>query len=135
MAGITPGVTAQNPFFGQSTAIPASPFPSSGAGFLAVDFRNAYSSQWNFEIQRELAANLALSAAYVGSHSLRLSVGGDYNTAIVPGPGPIANRQLWPVLCLGSKRRSFARNHRCGLLWIGSISDLCPTPPTACISG
>jgi len=51
-----------------------------------VEFRNP----------TELAANLALSAAYVGSHNLRLAIGGDYNTAVAPGPGPIAPRQLWP---------------------------------------
>src|SRR6476620_8323816 len=32
-----------------------------------------------------------------------------------------ADRELRPVLCLGSKRRSLARNHRRGLLWIGSV--------------
>src|SRR6202048_4551166 len=45
-----------------------------------------------------------------------------------------ADRRLRPVVCLGSKRRSLARTHRCGLLWIGSVSDLRPAAPAACIS-
>jgi hypothetical protein len=46
-----------------------------------------------------------------------------------------ADCQLWPVLCLGSKRRSLARNHGRGLLWIRSVYDLRPAPTAACLPG
>jgi len=67
----------------QSTADAPSATPTHCAYCDSIQFgavldpriKNVYSEQWNFEIQRELAANLALSAAYVGSHNLRLAIG------------------------------------------------------------
>jgi hypothetical protein len=105
----TVDATADAPFGNTNPFIPT-PTPSSQAPYYDPRFKPAYSEQWNFEIQRELAANLVLSAAYVGSHSLRLSVGGDYNTAIVPGPGPIAARQLWPYAPVTTWDRSVGQS-------------------------
>jgi hypothetical protein len=93
IAGVTPGVTAQNPFVGQSTDIPASPFPSSGSGFLATDWKNSYSSQWNFEIQQQVTKASTASLAYVGSSTSRSPVQVPFNLATVPAPGPIQPRQ------------------------------------------
>ncbi|HEX4168896.1 MAG TPA: TonB-dependent receptor, partial [Bryobacteraceae bacterium] len=93
LAGVTPGVTAQNPFFGQSTAIPASPFPSSGAGFLAEDWRDSYSSQWNFEIQQQVTKAATASVAYVGSSTSRAPIQVPFNFATVPAAGAIQPRQ------------------------------------------
>jgi hypothetical protein len=92
-AGVTPGITAQNPFFGQSTSIPATPFPSSGAGFLAVDWRNAYSPQWNFQVQQQLTKAATASVAYVGSTTLRAPIQVPFNLATSPAPGAIQPRQ------------------------------------------
>ncbi|MGA8593253.1 MAG: TonB-dependent receptor [Bryobacteraceae bacterium] len=93
LAGVTPGVTAQNPFVGLSTSIPATPFPSSGAGFLAIDFKNSYSSQWNFEIQQQIGKSSTFSLAYVGSASSRVPVQVPFNLALYPAAGPIQPRQ------------------------------------------
>jgi len=92
-AGVTSGVTAQNPFVGQSTTIPASPFPSSGAGFLAVDWRDAYSPQWNFQVQQQIGKAATASLAYVGSSTVRAPIQVPFNLAVVPAPGPIQPRQ------------------------------------------
>jgi hypothetical protein len=82
--------------FGSANPFVPTPTPANTAAYYDPNLKSVYSQQWNLEIQRELLPNLALSAAYVGSHNLRIAIGGDYNTAIVPGPGPIAPRQLWP---------------------------------------
>ncbi len=106
--------TADAPFGNTNPFIPT-PTPSGQAPYYDPRFKNAYSEQWNFEIQRELFANLAFSAAYVGSHSLRLSVGGDYNTAQVPGPGPIGPRQLWSHAPVTTWDRSVGQSSYHGL--------------------
>lgn len=87
--------TADAPFGTTSVSRPT-PTPSGRAFYYDPRFNIPYSQQWNVEVQSELAANLSLSLAYVGSHSLRLAVAGDYNTAQVPGPGPIGPRQPFP---------------------------------------
>jgi len=87
--------TADAPFGSANPFVPTPTPPTSGT-YVDPNIRNVYSEQWNLEIQHELFPNLALSLAYVGSHNLRLAIGGDYNTALVPGPGPIAARQPWP---------------------------------------
>jgi hypothetical protein len=66
--------------------------------------------QWNLEIQREVLRNLAVSVGYVGSHTLRLSVSGDYNTALTPGPGPVAPRALWTHAPVTSYDRSIGQS-------------------------
>jgi hypothetical protein len=91
VAGVSPGVTAQNPFVGVSTSIPASPFPS-GGGFVAPDWRDAYSSQWNFEVQQQVTHSSTASVAYVGSNTTRVPIQVPFNQA-QPGPGPVYPRQ------------------------------------------
>ena len=78
-------------------------------------FRDPYSIQWNFDIQRELARNLSFTIGYVGSHTLRLSVAGDYNTALTPGPGAVAPRALWPHAPVTSYDRSVGQSNYNGL--------------------
>ena len=90
-AGITPGVTAQNPFVGFNTSIPASPFPS-GGGFVADDWKDSYSSQWNLEIQQQVTKSSTVSLAYVGSSTMRTPIQVPFNTGI-PGPGAVYPRQ------------------------------------------
>ncbi len=46
-----------------------------------------YQIQWNFNVQREIAANTVVSAAYVGSHNLHMFTQLDFNYPI-PSPGP-----------------------------------------------
>jgi outer membrane receptor protein involved in Fe transport len=58
--------------------------------------RTPYVEEWTFSIQRQLAVSWALEAAYFGSHGLKLTGQIVDNTAVVPGPGPIAARQVNP---------------------------------------
>jgi hypothetical protein len=87
--------TADAPFGGSSFPAPATPATIS-SNFYDPHFQNPYSQQWNIEVQRELAHNISLNVGYVGSHTLRTAVSGDYNTALTPGPGPVTPRALWP---------------------------------------
>jgi hypothetical protein len=58
--------------------------------------RTPYVEEWTFSVQRQLAADWALEAAYFGSHGLKLTGQIVDNVAVVPGPGPIAARQKNP---------------------------------------
>jgi hypothetical protein len=67
-----------------------------GGGLIsdnAIDpnWRNPYSQQWTLGIQRELAPNLLLDVAYVGSHALRLPYDPETNRVDrVTGLRPVA---------------------------------------------
>lgn len=98
IAGITPGATAQNPFVGLTPTLPSSPFPS-GGGFVAADWKDSYSSQWNFQIQQQVTKSSTASVAYVGSSTIRSPIQVPFNQA-PPGPGPVYPRQ--PYLDMSS---------------------------------
>jgi len=82
-----------------NTRIPG-PTPFGSAGWYADPrFKNAYSHQWNVEIQQQFTDTLVASVAYVGSRTRRLDSNGLYNTAPTPGPGTTAEvraRRPWP---------------------------------------
>ena len=67
-----------------------SPWGSS-AWFWDPAKKNAYSHQWNFEVQRQITQPMLVSVAYVGSTSRRLDYNTVGNTARTLGPG-IAGR-------------------------------------------
>jgi hypothetical protein len=106
VAGVTPGVTAQNPFVGFTTALPASPFPSGGT-FVSQDFKDSYSSQWNFEIQHQVAKSATVSLAYVASDTNRAPIQVPFNQA-PPGPGAIYPRQPYQNLSSPNAISTFA---------------------------
>jgi hypothetical protein len=57
------------------------------------------SEEWNISLQQQFGKNLVATVAYVGSHSTRLDMTLDANTAQTPGPGDatvINSRRLWP---------------------------------------
>lgn len=85
IAGITPGATAQNPFGNTAPTIPASPFPS-GGGFLDTNWKNAYSWQWNLQVQQQLANAGVLKLSYVGSSTSRSPIQAPANVSTVLGP-------------------------------------------------
>jgi hypothetical protein len=106
--------TADAPFGSANPLVPTNT-PSGPASYYDPNVKNVYSEQWNFEIQREVMGNLALSIAYVGSHNLRIAIGGDYNTALVPGPGPVSSRQPWPHAPITNWDRSVGQSSYNGL--------------------
>ncbi|MDP3001232.1 MAG: TonB-dependent receptor, partial [Bryobacterales bacterium] len=56
--------------------------------------RSPYSQQWNFFVQQQLMADMAIDVGYVGS-ATRKQVGyHGWNNALKPGPGPVDPRRL-----------------------------------------
>jgi hypothetical protein len=106
IAGVTPGATAQNPFVGLTTAEPASPFPS-GGGFVADDWKDSYSSQWNVEVQEQVTKSSTVSLAYVGSETNRVPIQVPFNQA-PPGPGSVYPRQPYQDLSSPTGVSTFA---------------------------
>jgi hypothetical protein len=73
---------------GQVTTALPDPTPWSQSNwFFDPNRKDPRSQQWNVEIQKQMAANLAFSIGYVGSYSDRLDSTGLFNTAQTPGPG------------------------------------------------
>ena len=87
--------TANNIFGGADPRIPAATPLASYNYYYDPGIKDPYSEQWQLEIQKELPGSAELTVGYVGSHNVRLTVGGDYNTALTPGPGPVMPRALW----------------------------------------
>ena len=85
IAGITPGATAQNPFGNTLPVIPASPFPS-GGGFLDTAWKNAYSWQWNLQVQQQVGNAGVMKFSYVGSSTSRAPIQTPANVSTVLGP-------------------------------------------------
>ena len=106
IAGITPGATAQNPFVGLTPTLPSTPFPSGGA-FLASDWKDSYSSEWNFEIQQQVTGSSTVSLAYVGSSTMRTPIQVPFNLA-TPGPGAVYPRQPYQDLSSPTGVSTFA---------------------------
>jgi hypothetical protein len=92
-----PGVTGQNPSLGASGVPDPTPFNQEW-WFVDPEFDQAYSMQWNFGVQHQLAQSTVLEVNYVGSGSRDLSVGGRFNTAVRPGPGDPRDRMRFPYM-------------------------------------
>src|SRR6266566_4373138 len=69
-----------------ANSLPAPTPWTSGSFFVAPTYKDPYSQQWNVEIQREVTANLMVSAAYVGSENGRLDYEGNANAANQASP-------------------------------------------------
>lgn len=89
-----PTIDITNPF-PQGLFPPPTPF-TGVLWYMDPHFENPYSQQWNFGFQHQLDESTLITANYVGSASSRLNVGGYYNTALEPGPGPIKPRTPHP---------------------------------------
>ena len=92
-----PGVTGQDPSLGASGVPDPTPFNQEW-WFVDPEFDQAYSMQWNFGVQHQLASSTVLEVNYVGSGSRDLSVGGRFNTAVRPGPGDPRDRMRFPYM-------------------------------------
>ncbi|HZT37891.1 MAG TPA: carboxypeptidase regulatory-like domain-containing protein [Bryobacteraceae bacterium] len=66
--------------------------------YVDPNIKNPYSEQWNFAIQHQFSESTAVSLAYVGSESHRLSVADYTNVARTPGPGDPALRRPYPYI-------------------------------------
>src|SRR5581483_4637265 len=91
-----PNAFLQNPFPGQAAG---SPTPLGCLQCLNVwhdTSRTPYVQQWSFSFQRQLSTNLKAEAIYFGSHGVKISSQVIDNSALVPGSGPVAQRQRWP---------------------------------------
>jgi Carboxypeptidase regulatory-like domain len=60
--------------------------------------RTPYVHEWTYSLQRQLGHDFAIEAAYFGSRGVKLCSQIIDNTAIIPGPGAIQSRQLFPQL-------------------------------------
>jgi hypothetical protein len=93
---ILPSIPAANPL--PSASLPlANPFIQT-AYFFDPDWKNAYSIQWNFGVQRQVGSGLLATLNYVGSGSHRTDIGGRYGVAIRPGPGNFRERMIYPYM-------------------------------------
>jgi len=81
--------SAQNPFAQNGGNLPAAtPFTSSNVNYMVSPYwKNPYSEQFNFGIEKQLWLNSILSVNYVGSATHRMDVGGYYNTGTPCGAG------------------------------------------------
>ena len=109
IAGVTPGATAQNPFGASAPVLPTTPFPS-GGGFLDTDWKDAYSLQWNLEVQEQLSNSASLSLGYVGSSTIRNPIEVPFNLA-QPGPGPLTGRVPYADMYTFAVLESVGRIH------------------------
>lgn len=81
----TPGTvytSAQDPFAQNGGNLPAAtPFTSSNVNYMVDPYwKNPYSEQYNFGLEKQLWHNSILSLNYVGSATHRMDIGGYYNT-------------------------------------------------------
>lgn len=60
------------------------------------DNRTPYSQQWNFSLERMLPQSVLFRAAYVGAANRKQIGYSPFNTAPIPGPGPVQPRRLLP---------------------------------------
>jgi hypothetical protein len=95
-----PTVTAEDPLsLGSGGQIIPAATPWGQVNYMLDPYyKNGESYQWNLGVQQQVGRNTVLEADYVGSHSLRLDYGAVRNTAIIPGPGPVAAREPFPYI-------------------------------------
>ena len=104
-----PGYTSQS--LPALTALPG-PTPFNQFNwFVDPNTKDSYSLQYNLGVQRQLDKTTVASVSYVGSINRRLSVGGNYNIATVPGPGTPSARFPYPYISPTFYSRSIGRGN------------------------
>ncbi len=95
---------------------------------IAHDFDNAYLQSWNFNVQREVLQNLALSAGYFGSKGTHLISRRNLNqpiNGIRPFPRLSASSPILPGTTLGNITQvESAGNSSYNALWITGVQRL-----------
>jgi hypothetical protein len=84
-----------NPFSGNPAT---TPYYNQVLNVETSSSRTPYVQEWTFSLQRQIGRDFAVEAAYFGSRGVKLCGQIIDNTAIIPGPGPIQARQLFPQL-------------------------------------
>jgi hypothetical protein len=98
--GLTPStvITAENPLAAFNGSYPApTPFQSIGWG-TAPQFKSAYSDQWTFGAQQQVAGAGVWTINYVGSRGRNIDYCPVANTAPTPGPGAVGPRTPFPYM-------------------------------------
>jgi hypothetical protein len=90
-----PNLLFPNPFPGNQLV---TPYYTQVLNVDQASSRTPYVHEWTFSLQHQLGQDWSIEGDYFGSRGVKL--GGQIidNTAMIPGPGPIAARQLWPQL-------------------------------------
>ena len=114
-----PNTPWENPLasLGSGAFPAATPFQQVGY-YRDPSAKDPTSAQWNFGVQRQLGSSTVLTANYAGSHSSRLTVGGLYNVALIPGPGTAAEvqaRRPYPDITPTNYDRSIGKSSYNGL--------------------
>ncbi len=75
-------------------------WPIAGTGFYywPLDAKTSTMYEWNINLQREIASNMALSVAYVGGKGTYVDVVGLNINQAIPGPGAVVSRRPYPNL-------------------------------------
>ncbi|MDQ2949827.1 MAG: TonB-dependent receptor, partial [Acidobacteriota bacterium] len=75
-------------------------WPIAGSGFFywPQDSKTSTMYEWNLNVQRELAANMVVSVAYVGGKGTYVDVVGLNINQAVPGAGAVVSRRPYPNL-------------------------------------
>ena len=105
------------------------PFPTfANYGTHPFDLSPSYMNQWNLSIQRQLGADLLLTANYVGNNMIHLPAGVQLNPAVFLGLNPCTiNSVNYPVCSTtvntNQRRRLYLQNPQQGQYYSG-ISEL-----------
>jgi len=86
---ITPNLTINNAF---PAGLGAGTITATG---IQPDWKTPYNMQWSLAIERELAQNLSVEAAYIGNRGVNLEQSPNINTPL-PGPGALNSRRRYP---------------------------------------
>ena len=105
-----PQTRAQDASLGQANVPAPNPF-NTNWWFVDPEFEQAYSLQWNFGVQHQLASNTIVEANYVGSNNTDLSLGARRGTAVVPGPGNPRDRFRFPYMLPTFFEKSIGRSN------------------------
>jgi len=75
-------------------------WPIAGTAFYywPQDSKTSTMYEWNLNIQRELAASMVLSVAYVGGKGTYVDLVGHNINQAIPGPGSVVSRRPYPNL-------------------------------------
>jgi len=94
-----PTAPANDPLhLGSTPPMPAAtPFTQS-TWFADPYLKRPYADMWNFGVQQQITQSSVLTANYVGAGGRKLDVGGAYNVALTPGPGPTQPRAPFPYI-------------------------------------